>query len=82
MFSDEARFWMKKVDGSVSMEVERGTISDCCIERDTPYNLGSVMIWARISMTVKTRPVVIATQYDILEPLALPYIPWYISSES
>lgn len=43
MFSDEARFCLRKTDGRVRVWRRRGErYSDCCIERVTPFNGGSV----------------------------------------
>lgn len=82
MFSDEARFCLRKLDGRVRVWRRRGErFADCCIDKVTPYCGGSVMIWGGISMTGKTRLVVVngnlnAVNYrdDILRPVAVPFL--------
>ncbi len=82
MFSDESRFCLRKLDGRVRVWRRRGErFADCCIDKVTAYGGGSVMIWAGISMTGKTRLVVVngnlnAINYrdDILQPVAVPFL--------
>ena len=82
MFSDEARLCLNKVDGRVRAWRRPGErFADCCIERETVYGGGSVMVWGGISFAGKTRLVVIngtlnAQRYcdEILAPVAIPYV--------
>ena len=82
MFSDESRFCLRSLDGRVKVWRRRGErFADCCINRVTAFGGGSVMVWGGISMTGKTRLVVIvgnlnAMNYrdDILEPVAVPFL--------
>ncbi|KAJ8381891.1 hypothetical protein SKAU_G00026690 [Synaphobranchus kaupii] len=82
MFSDESRFCLRKLDGRIKVWRRRGErYADCCTDRVTPSNGGSVMVWGGISLTGKTELVVIegnlnAVRYrnEILEPVAIPYL--------
>merc|ERR1711951_246843 len=78
MFSDESRFCHHRV------KVWRGGrehYADCCTNRVTSFGGGSVMVWGSISLTGKTRLVIIggnlnAERYrdEILQPVAIPYL--------
>lgn len=55
--------------------------ADCCTDRVTSFGGGSVMVWGGISLTGKTRLVIIggnlnAERYrdEILQPVAIPYL--------
>ena len=82
MFSDESRFCLRKLDGRIKVWRRRGERhADCCIDRVTPFNGGSVMVWGGIFLTGKTELVIIegnlnAVRYrnEILESVAIPYL--------
>ncbi len=82
MFSDESRFCLRKLDGRVKVWRRPGErFADCCIDRVTAFGGGSVMVWGGISLTGKTRLVVVqgnlnAVSYrdNILRQVAIPYV--------
>ena len=82
MFSDECRFCLRKLDGRVKVWRRPGErFADCCIDRVTAFGGGSVMVWGGISLTGKTRLVVVegnlnAVSYrdNILRQVAIPYV--------
>lgn len=82
MFSDECRFCQQQLDRRVKVWRRRGErFADCCTDRVTSFGGGSVMVWGGISLTGKTRFVIIggnlnAERYrdEILQPVAIPYL--------
>ncbi|KAL7828173.1 hypothetical protein AOLI_G00313250 [Acnodon oligacanthus] len=82
LFSDESRFCLRKLDRRVKVWRRRGDrYADCCTDRVTSFGGGSVMVWGGISLTGKTRLVIIggnltAERYrdEILQPVAVPYL--------
>ena len=82
MFSDESRFCLRVLDRRVTVWRRRGErYADCCSDRVTAFGGGSVMVCGGISLTGKTRLVIIngnlnAQRYrdDILQPAAIPYL--------
>lgn len=82
MFSDESRFCLRQLDHRVKVWRRRGErYADCCTDRVTSFGGGSVMVWGGISLTGKTRLVIIggnlnAERYrdEILQPVAIPYL--------
>ena len=82
MFSDESRFCLQQLDHRVKVWRRRGErYADCCTDRVTSFGGGSVMVWGSISLTGKTRLVIIggnlnAERYrdEILQPVAIPYL--------
>ncbi|KAL7847059.1 hypothetical protein SRHO_G00220390 [Serrasalmus rhombeus] len=60
MFSDEFRFYLQQLDHRVKVWRRRGErYADCCTDRLTSFGRGSVMVWGSISLTGKTRLVII-----------------------
>uniref|UniRef100_A0A667ZNY4 Transposase Tc1-like domain-containing protein n=1 Tax=Myripristis murdjan TaxID=586833 RepID=A0A667ZNY4_9TELE len=82
MFSDESRFCLRHLDRRVKAWRRRGErYADCCTDRVTSFGGVSVMVWGGISLTGKTRLVIIggnlnAETYrdEILQPVAIPYL--------
>uniref|UniRef100_A0A8P4G922 Uncharacterized protein n=1 Tax=Dicentrarchus labrax TaxID=13489 RepID=A0A8P4G922_DICLA len=82
MFSDDSRFCLRQLDRRVKVWRRRGECyADCCTDRITSFGGGSVMVWGGISLTGKTRLVIIgdnlnAERYreEILQPVAIPYL--------
>ena len=82
MFSDESRFCLRKLDGRIKVWRRAGErFADCCTDRVTSFNGGSVMVWGGISLRGKTNLVIIkgnlnALRYrdEILDPVAIPYL--------
>ena len=82
MFSNESRFCLRQLDRGVEVWRRRGErYAVCCIDRVTSFGGGSVMVWGGISLTGKTRLVIIegnlnAVRYgnEILEPVAIRYL--------
>ena len=60
MFRDESRFCLWKLEGRVKVWRRRGErYADCCTDGVTAFGGGSVMVWGGISITGKTRLVII-----------------------
>jgi len=82
MFSDESRLCLQKLDGRVKVwRRHEEHNADCCTNRVTAFGGGSVMVWGAISITGKTRLVIIkghlnAVRYrdEILQPVAIAYL--------
>ena len=82
MFSDESRFCLLQFDRRVKVWRRRGERhADYCTDRITYFGGGSVMVWGGVSLTGKTRLVIIggnlnAERYrdEILQPVAIPYL--------
>ena len=82
MFSDESRFCLRQLDCRVKVgRRRRERYADCCTDRITSFGGGSVMVWGGISLTGKTRLLIIggnlnAERYrdEILQPVAIPYL--------
>ena len=66
MFSDESRFCLRQLDRRVEVwRRRRERYADCCTDRVTSFGEGSVMVWAGISLTGKTRLVNIAVKVTL-----------------
>uniref|UniRef100_A0A8C5FEW1 Tc1-like transposase DDE domain-containing protein n=1 Tax=Gadus morhua TaxID=8049 RepID=A0A8C5FEW1_GADMO len=82
MFSDESRFCLRQLELKVKVWRRCGErYADCCPDRTTYIGGGSVMVWGGVSLTGKTRLVIIggnlnAERYgnEILQPVAIPYV--------
>ena len=75
-------FCLRKLDGRIKVWRRAGErFADCCTDRVTSFNGGSVMVWGGISLRGKTNLVIIegnlnALRYrdEILDPVAIPYL--------
>uniref|UniRef100_A0A3Q4ALE6 Tc1-like transposase DDE domain-containing protein n=1 Tax=Mola mola TaxID=94237 RepID=A0A3Q4ALE6_MOLML len=82
MFSDESRFCLQQLDRKVKVWRRPGErYADCCTDKVRAFGGGSVMVRDGISLTGKTRLVIIgghlnAERYqdEILQPVAIPYL--------
>ncbi len=82
LFTDESRFCLRKLKSRVKVwRRRRECFADCCVNTVTAFGGGSILVWGGISLTSKTRLVIIeenvnAINYrdDILQPVAIPYL--------